>query len=134
MNQHGSALRIIFLLACLIVPAAAHRIYLSFFPYTNFDPFGHNVPHLFTGILLMTIGGLPLAIGAGALKTRASLFFAMTFTIGLSLALDEWVYLIATGGSDDEYLLPVSWWGSAVVIGLASCYLLLVWLQMKKAR
>ena len=38
------------------------------------------------------------------------------------MALDEWVYLIATDGSNAAYLLPVSFWGGVVVVGLALVY------------
>jgi hypothetical protein len=38
------------------------------------------------------------------------------------MALDEWVYLIATDGSNASYLLPVSFWGGAMVIGMACLY------------
>ena len=44
------------------------------------------------------------------------------FGAGLGMALDEWVYLIATDGSNASYLLPVSFWGGVVVIGLALAY------------
>jgi hypothetical protein len=42
--------------------------------------------------------------------------------MGLAMALDEWVYLIATDGSNASYLLPVSFWGGVVVVGLALAY------------
>lgn len=132
MKSYPSSARLVLLLACLILPALFHRIYLSFQPYTNFDPFGYNLPHLFTGILLMTIGGLPMVIGFANIQSRIGFLFAMVFMIGLSLALDEWVYLIATDGTDDQYLWPVSWWGSGVMIVLASAYLLVLAFMKKR--
>jgi hypothetical protein len=50
------------------------------------------------------------------------------FGIGLSLALDEWVYLITTDGSNASYLLPISFWGGAVCVGLACLYVLVLYL------
>ena len=47
---------------------------------------------------------------------------AVVFGVGLSLALDEWVYLIVTDGSNASYLLPVSFWGGLVMIALACVY------------
>jgi hypothetical protein len=40
----------------------------------------------------------------------------------MGMALDEWVFLIATDGSNASYLLPVSFWGGVVMIGLACLY------------
>ena len=36
--------------------------------------------------------------------------------------LDEWVYLVATDGTNASYLLPVSGWGAVALLGLASLY------------
>lgn len=49
------------------------------------------------------------------------------FGIGLSLALDEWVYLIVTDGSNASYLLPVSFWGGIMMVGLACLFIIAVW-------
>ncbi len=125
MHRHGGWISLALIVGCLIVPTVAHRIWLSFNPYTNFDPFGYNVPHLFTGVLLIMFGGLPMTVCR--LGQRLHLLAAMVFAVGLSLALDEWVYLIATNGSDDEYLLPVSWAGSVVMITIAGSYAVLWW-------
>jgi len=38
------------------------------------------------------------------------------------MALDEWVYLIATDGTNASYLLPVSFWGGVIVVALACLY------------
>ena len=46
----------------------------------------------------------------------------LVFGAGLAMALDEWVYLIATDGTNASYLLPVSLWGGIVVTGLACVY------------
>ena len=123
MNARTGKLHLLLVIASLIVPTVAHRVSLSINPYTNFNPFGYNVPHLFTGILLIMAGGIPPAVAQLGPKLR--LLAAMVFAVGLSLALDEWVYLIATDGSDDEYLLPVSWWGAVVMLAIATAYTLL---------
>ena len=49
---------------------------------------------------------------------------AIVFGAGLSMALDEWVYLITTDGSDASYLLPISLWGGVVMVALAASYAL----------
>ena len=48
------------------------------------------------------------------------------FVLGLGLALDEWVYLIVTDGSNASYLLPISFWGGVVVVGLAIGYVIVL--------
>ena len=50
----------------------------------------------------------------------------VVFGIGLSLALDEWVYLITTDGSNASYLLPISLWGGIIVVGLTGVYIIVL--------
>jgi hypothetical protein len=49
----------------------------------------------------------------------------------LALALDEWVYLIATDGSNASYLLPVSLKGGIVMVGLAAVYIAVLYLASR---
>ena len=112
----------LFLLA-LVLPFAIFRLMLHASPESNFNVAGHNVHHLFTGLLLITAGGVPLAVRRG--PERLLDVCAAVFSVGLSLALDEWVYLIVTDGSDASYLLPVSLWGGVVMVGSACAYALL---------
>ncbi len=108
--------RRVFLLA-LVAPVFVLRAFLAFAPDADFNVAGHNVHHLFTGLLLVAAGGIPLAVAR--LGPIAGDLAAAAFGAGLGLALDEWVYLIATDGSNSAYLLPVSFWGACVMIGLA---------------
>ncbi len=112
----------LFLLA-LVLPFAVFRLLLHASPESNFNVGGYNVHHLFTGLLLITAGGVPLAVRRG--PDRLLDVCAAVFGVGLSLALDEWVYLIVTDGSDASYLLPVSLWGGVVMVGSACAYALL---------
>lgn len=96
------------------------RVYLSFAPNTDLNVGRYNIHHLFTGLILIAVGGIPLALYSGA--TRKLDLARLVFGIGLGLALDEWVYLIATDGTNASYLLPVSFWGGVVVVGLACLY------------
>ena len=97
------------------------RVYLHHSPATNFNVGAYNIHHLFTGLLLVTVGGFPLVLFHG--DKRALDLSAIVFGVGLGMALDEWVYLIATDGTDESYLLPVSLWGGAVMVALALAYL-----------
>ena len=111
----------LFLLA-LVLPFALFRLLLHASPESNFNVAGYNVHHLFTGLLLITAGGVPLAVRRG--PERLLDVCAAVFGAGLSLGLDEWVYLIVTDGSDASYLLPVSLWGGVVMVGSACAYAL----------
>jgi hypothetical protein len=110
----------IVLLCSMSLTFAILRVYLHFSPDTDLNIGGYNVHHIFTGLLLIVAGGIPLAILDAS--TRLLEPARWIFGAGLGMALDEWVYLIATDGSNASYLLPVSFWGGVVVIGLALAY------------
>ena len=88
------------------------RTWLWFTPGADFDVAGYNIHHLFTGVLVLTGSMVPLALGAGS---RAAMPLLAGSGVGLSLVLDEWLYLIVTDGSNASYLLPVSFWGAAAL-------------------
>ena len=106
------------------------RAYLYFFPGTNLDVGPYNIHHLFTGLLLVVIAVVPLAIFRNRHKFDNA--FIIILAVGLSLALDEWVYLIVTGGSDAEYLLPVSFWGGFIMVFLSCLYSVLIYRLRKR--
>jgi hypothetical protein len=108
------------LIGTIVVTFVAVRLALFASPDADLTLGPHNVHHLFTGQLLIALGGIPLAIFRG--HTRHLDLALVVFGIGLALALDEWVYLIATDGSNASYLLPVSFWGGLIVVSLALTY------------
>jgi len=110
------------LLISLIATFVIIRTFLHHSPNTDFNVGCYNIHHLYTGLLLITLGGIPLSLFSG--EGRALDLAVLVFGIGLSLALDEWVYLIATDGSNASYLLPISFWGAGVMVALASFYVL----------
>jgi hypothetical protein len=122
--------RAAWMLAGLVLSFTVLRIWLHLSPEADFDVGGYNIHHLFTGLLILTACGIPLALftdGGRLLDVAAG-----GFGTGLGMALDEWVYLIATDGSNASYLLPVSFWGGAVMVGLACLYtVLLIWLRQR---
>jgi hypothetical protein len=120
-KSHGSVKKNGIILFCSIVLTfAILRAYLHFSPNTDLNMGQYNIHHLFTGLLLIAAGGIPLAIMDAS--TRGLDLARLIFGAGLGMALDEWVYLIATDGSNASYLLPVSFWGGVVVIGMALAY------------
>jgi hypothetical protein len=98
------------------------RAYLHTSPNTDLTISGYNIHHLFTGLVLLTIGGIAAVIVPP--KSRTSLSAIVVFGVGLALALDEWLYLIVTDGTNASYLLPVSFWGGFAAIVLATGYAL----------
>jgi len=113
--------RVKILLASLVLTFILIRIWLYFYPNADFNLFGYNIHHLYTGLILITIASIPLILfsNLGRILDIATAVFG----IGLSLALDEWVYLITTDGSNMSYLLPISLWGGIILIGLTCLYI-----------
>lgn len=110
----------ILLILSIGLTVIALRIALHNSPDSDFGVAGYNIHHLFTGLLLIAAGGIPLAIFR---ETSRLMDAALAvFGVGLGMALDEWVYLIATDGSNASYLVPVSLYGAVVVVGLACLY------------
>jgi hypothetical protein len=112
------------LVASVLATFVTLRAWLAVTPDADFDVGAYNVHHLFTGLVVITLCGIPLALRVGVGRVEDALVAG--FGVGLAMALDEWVYLIATDGSNASYLLPVSFWGAVVVIGLAVAYVLLM--------
>jgi hypothetical protein len=112
-------------LVALVVTFVVTRTMVTMSPNSDFDVAGYNVHHLFTGLLLITAGGIPLALFPG--RSLILDTAAVGFGAGLALALDEWVYLIATDGSNASYLLPVSLKGGVLMVGLAVLYVIVLY-------
>ena len=108
------------LIASIAITFTVLRVLLHLSPDSDFNVGRYNIHHLFTGLLLVTAGGVPLAVFRGS--TRRLDLALVVFGIGLGMSLDEWVYLIVTDGSNASYLLPVSFWGGVAVVGLACAY------------
>lgn len=117
-------------LAALIVTFVVTRVMLTMSPNSDFDVAGYNIHHLFTGLLLITAGGIPLALFPG--RSHILDGAAAAFGAGLALALDEWVYLIATDGSNASYLLPVSLKGGVLMVGLAVLYIVALYFASRR--
>jgi hypothetical protein len=125
MNTRRAKIMVVALIATFVVT----RALLSMSPNSDFDVAGYNVHHLFTGLLLITAFGIPLALFGG--KSWLTDVASVGFGAGLALALDEWVYLIATDGSNASYLLPVSLRGGMLMVGLAALYMLVLYLASR---
>jgi len=100
------------------------RLYLHMSPSSNFDVAGYNIHHLFSGLILITFSAIPLILSNE--QGRWVDLGCIIFGAGLSMTLDEWVYLIATDGSDSSYLLPVSLWGAIVAILIVVAFIVIL--------
>lgn len=113
-------------LATFVVPALATfvmlRTYLWFSPDTDLNIGAYNIHHFYTGVLVATLGGVPLAVLDVAAHPRFADLSRAVFGVGLSMALDEWLYLIVTDGTNASYSLPVSFWGGLVAVLIACLY------------
>jgi hypothetical protein len=118
------------LIASLLVTFVVTRSVMGVSPNSDFDVAGYNVHHLFTGLLLIFAGAIPLALFPG--RSLPLDIATVAFGAGLALTLDEWVYLIATDGSNASYLLPISLTGALVMVGLALVYVLMLYLFSRR--
>lgn len=118
--------RLALIIGSMLLTFVALRIYLHFSLNTDLNVGPYNIHHLYVGLLLILIGGMPLAIlqGQGRWLDLATIVFGA----GLSMALDEWVYLITTDGTNASYLLPISFWGGVTMVGLACGYAVMLYL------
>lgn len=116
--------QILLFIVSLITTFVVLRVSLYISPNSNFDVAGYNIHHLYTGLVILTIAVIPIILFPQCAKINLPAI--VIFASGLSMALDEWVYLIATDGSDAAYLLPISLWGAIIVIGLTCIYALLM--------
>ena len=122
--------RVWLIVGSMLLTFVAFRAYLHFSPNTDFNVGPYNIHHLYVGLLLILLGGVPLAIFQG--QGRALDLATIVFGVGLSMALDEWVFLITTDGTNASYLLPISFWGGATMVGLAGAYTLALYLCSPK--
>jgi hypothetical protein len=111
-------------LATFLATFVVVRTWLWFTPNADFDVAGYNIHHLFSGILLLLVSMLPLALGAAS--GQAATAATAVAGVGLSLVVDEWVYLIATDGTNAAYLLPVSFRGAVVMHALVVAWVLVL--------
>lgn len=96
------------------------RASLMLRPNADLNVAGYNVHHLYTGLLAITVCSIWIAVmGTDGRLGRAML---AGLGVGLGCALDEWVYLIVTDGTNAAYLTPASLWGGVVMVGAALGY------------
>ena len=112
------------LIASILITFVALRGFLHSRPDADLNVASYNIHHLFTGVLVLTIFGVPAVLWRN--KRELPDRVVAGFGVGLGLTLDEWFYLIVTDGSNLAYTLPISFWSATALISLACVYVLLV--------
>lgn len=88
------------------------RFLLFFFPAANLTLGKYNIHHLYIGAFLLVL--MSIFFLADIMNSYTTVLAG----VASALVLDELIYLIATDGSDRAYLLPVSLWGSIIIISI----------------
>ena len=116
--------RLAIFLVALLGTFLLTRVSLVVRPNADFNVAGYNIHHLFTGFLVACACAIPLALVRTGKRMTEALVFGLG--AGLSLGLDEVVYLIVTDGSNASYLTRPSWIGGIAFILLAAAYAAIV--------
>jgi hypothetical protein len=113
---------LLLILVPMLVTFACLRLYLHLVHVRHIYPGGYLVHHLFLGVLITVPAGFFLAFGT---RTRLLRFLApAALGIGAALMLDEVTYLVATKGTDQDYVSSTSLAGASALIFLAVVLLL----------
>jgi len=101
------------------------RLYLHLVQVRHIYPGGYLFHHLFLGALIDIPAAFVLAFGT---RSRLVAFAApAVLGVGSAMALDELTYLVATNGTNADYVSAVSLRGAVVLISLAVILLLLLY-------
>lgn len=116
--------RLAIFLVALLGTFVLTRFSLVLRPNADFNVAGYNIHHLFTGFVIACACAIPLALVPTRRRVTEALIFGLG--VGLSLGLDEVVYLIVTDGSNASYLTRPSWIGGIVFVLAAAAYALAI--------
>jgi hypothetical protein len=109
----------------MLATFAGLRLYLHLVHVRHVYPGGYLVHHLFIGVLILIPASFLMAFSP---RHRVlQVLAAATVGIGSALILDEFTYLVATQGSDADYVSHVSLIGAMVCIALAVILLLILY-------
>jgi hypothetical protein len=101
------------------------RLYLHLLGVRHIYPAGFLVHHLFIGVLIALPAAFLLAFESRhGLQRRLAL---VALGIGSALILDEVTYLVATEGTDADYVSHVSLFGAIAFVSMAAILLLVIY-------
>jgi hypothetical protein len=116
---------LLLLLLPLLVTFLCLRLYLHLFGVRHIYPGGFLVHHLFIGVLIALPSAFLLAFQLGnVLLARLAL---VALGIGSAMILDEVTYLVATKGTDADYVSHVSLFGAIAFESMAVILLLAIY-------
>jgi hypothetical protein len=116
---------LLLILLPMLAAFACLRLYLHLVHVQHIYPGGYLVHHLFLGVLIEVPAAFILAFGA---RNRFLAVLApIAVGIGTALILDEVTYLVATKGTDQDYVSRVSLAGASLLIFLAVVFLLVLY-------
>jgi hypothetical protein len=116
---------LLLLLVPLLSTFLCLRLYLHFVGVRHIYPGGFLVHHLFIGVLIALPAALLLAFELrNVLMARLS---RVALGIGSALSLDEVTYLVATKGTDADYVSRVSLFGAIAFESMAVILLLVIY-------
>ena len=101
------------------------RLYLHLVRVRHIYPGGYLVHHLFLGVLVVLPAAFLLAFGPR--HRLPKLLAPAGLGIGSAMILDEFMYLVATKATDEDYVSRVSLLGAIVSILLAMMLLLILY-------
>jgi hypothetical protein len=116
---------LLLLLLPLLATFACLRLYLHLAGVRHVYPGGFLVHHLFFGVLIVIPAAFLLAF---ELRNRLLKFWSpVALGIGSALILDEVTYLVATKGTDADYVSRISLFGAIAFISAAVILLLAIY-------
>ena len=120
-NQPTAKQTLRLILFPMLATFVCQRLYLHLVRVQHVYPAGYLIHHLFFGALIVVPAAFILAFGT---RNRLLGFLApVALGIGSAMILDEVTYLVATKGTDEDYISPISLAGAIVLISLAAILL-----------
>ena len=116
---------LLLLLLPLLATFACLRLYLHLVGVRHVYPGGFLVHHLFFGVLIAIPAAFFLAFDLRSRLLELSSLVALG--IGSALILDEVTYLVATKGTDADYVSRISLFGAIAFISAAVTLLLAIY-------
>jgi hypothetical protein len=89
--------------------------------HTEVVLFGHDIHHLYSGAVVLLAATFMASFGLPARRWRH--LTPILQGVGGAMVLDQIVFLIATDGTNDSYVLPLSFWGGMAFMLSASVFL-----------